>query len=424
VTLSSKSGPRPGEAGDVPSYAARLDARAAALATTCVHAGGDGDPTTGALETVVLSNAFRFDDADHAAAAIRGERGFVYSRWENPTVAALEAIVAALEGTEAACATSSGMAAVSGAILALLGQGDHVVAPRAMYSESARLLRERVTRFGIETTFVDATDSAAYERALRPSTRLLYLETPANPNLAVTDVASVTSLARSRGLLTVADNTFATPFAQTPHALGVDLVVHAMTKAIAGHGDALGGCVTGKREQVARVRDWATKGSGSALSPFNAFLVTRGLRTFHLRQRQQCLTAAVLAARLAEHPAVAAVHHPSLPGHPGHALASSQMHAFGSILSFELRPGGDGGASAIERGKRMLERLELVTHAVSVGDLRSLIVHPASTTHVTMPAEARAAAHITDGLLRLSIGIEGTEDLWKDLERALGARAG
>jgi hypothetical protein len=164
VTLSSKSGPRPGEAGDVPSYAARLDARAAALATTCVHAGGDGDPTTGALETVVLSNAFRFDDADHAAAAIRGERGFVYSRWENPTVAALEAIVAALEGTEAACATSSGMAAVSGAILALLGQGDHVVAPRAMYSESARLLRERVTRFGIETTFVDATDSAAYER--------------------------------------------------------------------------------------------------------------------------------------------------------------------------------------------------------------------------------------------------------------------
>jgi methionine-gamma-lyase len=405
---------------DRSTYDAQLEARAASLTTLCVHAGDLPDPTSRALEApLVLSSAFGFADAEQAAGAFQGTNdGYIYGRWANPTVEALEAKVAALEGTPATCATASGMAAVSGAVLAFCAQGDHVVAPRSMYAESARLLRERLPRFGIETTFVDATDVAAYERALRPSTRVLYIETPANPNLAISDVAAIVALARARGAMTIADNTFATPFAQSPQALGVDLVVHSMTKALGGHGDAIGGCVCGPEDHVARVRDLVVKGFGGVLSPFAAFLIARGLRTFALRQRQQCATAAFLASRLATHPDVAVVHHPSLPSHPGHALAGRQMHAYGALLSFELH--GRGRVTALEAGKRVLEGVKTITHAVSLGDVRSLIVHPASTTHSTMPAEARAAAHISDGLLRLSVGLESAGDLWTDLQRALG----
>jgi methionine-gamma-lyase len=389
-----------------------------------VHAGEHADASSGALDVpIVLSAAFGFRSAEEAAGAFQGTNdAYIYGRWGNPTVEALEAKLAALERTEAACATASGMAAVSGAVMALCAQGDHVVAPRSMYAESARLLRERLPRFGIETTFVDAAapGASAYEAALRPTTRLLYVETPANPNLAVADVAAIVALARSRGIATLADNTFATPFAQNPHALGVDVVVHSMTKALGGHGDAIGGCVCGRAEHVARIRDLVVKGFGGVLSPFTAFLVARGLRTFALRQRQQCASAATLAARLAEHPRIAVVHHPSLPTHPGHALADRQMHAYGSLLSFELRADPSAGAaSALDAGRRVLEGVRTITHAVSLGDVRSLLVHPASTTHSTMPPEARAAAHISDGLLRLSVGIEGVDDLWRDLDSAL-----
>ena len=399
-------------------YEAQLEARAASLATLCVHAGDEPDPSTGALEVpLVLSSAFGFADAEQAAGAFQGTNdAYIYGRWGNPTVEALEAKLAALEATPAACATASGMAAVSGAVLAFCAHGDHVVAPRSMYGESARLLRERLPRFGVETTFVDATDAGDYARALRPSTRVLYVETPANPNLAITDVGAVVALARARGVLTIADNTFATPFAQSPHALGVDLVVHSMTKALGGHGDAIGGCVCGPVDHVARVRDLVVKGFGGVLSPFAAFLIARGLRTFALRQRQQCASAATLASRLAAHPAVAIVHHPSLPSHPGHALARRQMHAYGSLLSFELRA---DGSSALDAGRRVLDGVKTITHAVSLGDVRSLIVHPASTTHSTMPAATRAAAHISDGLLRLSVGLESVEDLWADLDMPL-----
>lgn len=405
---------------DTLSYETQLDGRAAALATLCVHAGDHPDATTQALDVpIVLSSAFGFTGAREAADAFQGKNdAYIYGRWANPTVEALEEKLAALEGAQDACATSSGMAAVSGTLLALCGQGDHIVAPRSMYAESARLLRERLPRFGIETTFVDATIPGAYEAALRPSTRVLYIETPANPNLAVADIGAVVALAQARGLSTVADNTFATPFAQTPRALGVDLVVHSMTKGLGGHGDAIGGCVCGDRERVARVRDLVVKGFGGVLSPFTAFLVSRGLRTFALRQRQQCASAATLAARLSAHPSVAVVHHPSLRAHPGHSLATRQMHAYGALLSFELRP-GRGGESTLDAGRRVLEGVRTITHAVSLGDVRSLLVHPASTTHSTMPPADRAAANISDGLLRLSVGIEGVDDLWRDLASAL-----
>ena len=401
------------------SYAERLDARAAALATVCVHAGDHPDAATRALDVpLVLSASFGFASAAEAADAFSGRSdAYIYGRLANPTVEALEAKLSALEGTEDACATASGMAAVTGAVLAFCGQGDHVVAPRSMYAESARLLGERLPRLGIETTFVDATDASAYARALRPRTRLLYIETPANPNLALTDIASVVALARDRQLATIADNTFATPFAQTPHALGVDVIVHSMTKALGGHGDAIGGCACGRTSDVARIRDVMVKTFGGVISPFNAYMVARGLRTFALRQRQQCASAATLAERLARRDDVTAVHHPSLGAHPGHDLALRQMHAFGSLLSFELRAGA--GGSAIDRGRRALDGVRTITHAVSLGDVRTLLVHPASTTHSTMPADARAAANISDGLLRLSVGLESVDDLWTDLERAL-----
>jgi methionine-gamma-lyase len=409
---------------DARAYAAQLDARAAAIATACVHAGDAPDPATHALEgPLVLSSAFGFASADEAAGAFQGKNeAYIYGRWGNPTVEALEAKLAALEGTEDACATASGMAAVSGVVLAYCATGDHVVAPRSMYAESARLLRERLPRFGVDTTFVDATDVRAYAGAVRPTTRLLYIETPANPNLAIADVAAIVSLARERGITTVADNTFATPFAQTPHALGVEIVVHSMTKALGGHGDAIGGCVCASRAHVARVRDLVVKGFGGVLAPFNAFLVARGLRTFALRQRQQCASAAELARRLAEHPRVAVVHHPSLASHPGHDLARRQMHAFGSLVSFEMHGATDDAALAA--GRRVLEGVRTITHAVSLGDVRSLLVHPASTTHSTMPPDVRAAANIGSGLLRLSVGIESVEDLWRDLETALANAAG
>jgi methionine-gamma-lyase len=397
-------------------YSAQLAARADALATIAVHAGDERDAATAALDPpLVLSSAFGFASAEEAAGAFSGANdAYIYGRWGNPTVEALEAKLAALEGTAAACATASGMAAVSGTVMAFCEAGQHLVAPRSMYAESARLFRERLPRFGVTTTFVDAADIGAYEAAITPATRALYIETPANPNLAVADIAAIVKLARARGLVTVADNTFATPFAQNPCALGVDVVVHSMTKALGGHGDAIAGAVCGSKEHVARVRDLVVKGFGGVLSPFNAFLVSRGLRTFALRQRQSCETAATLASRLAEHPRVAKVHHPSLASHRGHALANAQMHAYGALLSFEL-----AGDDAIDAGRRALSRVRVLTHAVSLGDVRTLVVHPASTTHSTMPRETRLAANITDGLLRISVGLESAGDLWRDLEQAI-----
>jgi methionine-gamma-lyase len=405
------------------SYAEQLRRRADSLATVCVH-GGESPDQDGALDPpIVLSSAFAFTSADHAARAFRGEEeAFIYGRWGNPTVDALEAKLAAVEGAEAACATASGMAAIAGVVLASCEAGDHVIAPRSMYAESARLLRERLPKLGITTTFVDGT-AEAYAAAVTDRTRLLYVETPSNPTLGVVDIAAIAELARSlagpRGRpLVIVDGTFATPFAQSPLVLGADLVVHSMTKGISGHGDVIGGAVMGARGLVDGAREVIVKGFGGVLSPLSAWLVARGLRTFALRQERACATAATLAAHLATHPRVAFVHHPSLATHPGHELANRQMHAYGALLSFELgvEPGGD----AVERGRKVLEGLRVATHAVSLGDVRTLVVHPASTTHSTMPAETRRLAGITDGLLRISCGLESAGELIADFDRALG----
>jgi methionine-gamma-lyase len=397
-------------------YGEQLRSRADALATICVHAGEEPD-ASGALDTpIVLSSAFAFESAEHAARAFRGdEDAWIYGRWGNPTVLALETKLAAIEGAEAACATASGMAAIAGVVLATCNAGDHIVAPRAMYAESARLFRERLPKLGITTTFVDGTRDA-YAAAITNTTKMLYVETPSNPTLGVVDIAAISALAKTLlpSPLVVVDGTFATPFAQTPLEHGADLVVHSMTKGIGGHGDVIGGALMGSSSLVERVRETVIKGFGGVLSPLSAWLVARGLRTFPLRQERSCATAAALAKRLAMHPAVAVVHHPSLSTHPGHSLAQKQMHAYGAMLSFEL-----GGENAVARGRQVLERLRLATHAVSLGDVRTLVVHPASTTHSTMPEEARRLAGIGDGLLRVSCGLEAVADLASDFDHAL-----
>jgi len=272
-------------------------------------------------------------------------------------------------------------------------------------------------RFGIDATFVDATDVDAYRAAVTPRTKVLYVETPANPTLGIVDIAACIGLARERNLFTVVDSTFATPFCQTAITTGADLVVHSLTKGLGGHGDAIGGVVCGKRALVENARDLAVKGLGAVLAPFNAVLVNRGLRTLAVRQARACATAFDLARRLAEHPNVARVHHPSLSTHPGHALALRQMHAFGSMLSFEVRE--RDGKSARALGAALVDSVRVATHAVSLGDTRTLLVHPASTTHSNVSEQQRAEGGITDGLLRLSVGLEGVEDLWRDLESGL-----
>jgi methionine-gamma-lyase len=383
------------------------------LSTQCVHAGERRDATAALEAPLVLSNAFSFDSADEAASAFRGEsEHYIYGRWGNPTVEALEAKLASLEGAEAAVATASGMAAVTGALLGLLGAGHHVVAPLACYGESARLLRERLPAFGIEVTFVDATRVENYAEAIRPTTRVLYAETPANPTLGITDLRALSELAHARGAALVVDNTFATPYCQNPLALGADLVLHSLTKALGGHGDAIGGIAAGSRARIDPIRELAVKGLGGMLAPFNAFLISRGMRTLALRQEKACRSALRIAEFLAGHPRVARVHYPGLATHPGHEIANKQMRAFGSLLSFELKGG-------VEAGRRVIDAVRVITHAVSLGDVRSLMTHPASTTASTMPAELRAKAGIVDGLIRLSVGIEDADDLVADLESAL-----
>ena len=388
------------------------------LGTLAVHLGHGPGP---ALEQpLVLSSAFALGTADEAAAAFRGESdppAYIYGRWGNPTVRGLEELVAGLEDGEDAVVAASGMSAISGALLSVLSAGDHVVAPRALYGETARLFREQLPRFDIRTTFLDDPSPEAFAAALEPTTRLVYLETPSNPTLAVLDIAAIAAVAHAHGALVFADNTFATPYCQRPLALGADLVLHSMTKFLCGHGDAIAGVAVGARTLCHRVRETTIKSFGGALSPFAAHQVARGIRTFALRLERATSSAAVLAARLAELEAVQRVYHPSLPTHPGYAIAKRQMSHFPAILSFDL-------AGGLETAKRFIGSVRLATHAVSLGDVRTLVTHPASTTASTMPAADRALVGIGDGLVRVAVGIEDLDDLWDDLSQAVHAAAG
>ncbi|MBX3182229.1 MAG: aminotransferase class I/II-fold pyridoxal phosphate-dependent enzyme [Polyangiaceae bacterium] len=386
------------------------------LGTRAVHgAAPEAELGAGLEPALVLSNAYHLGTADDAAAAFRGEHDRpVYGRWKNPTVAHLERRLADLEDAEAAVATASGMAAVSGALLISLTAGDHVVAPLSCYGETSRLLREYLPRFGIQTTFVDGSRITAYAQAVTERTRVLYAETPSNPMLKLCDVHGLSLFARQVGARVICDNTFATPVHQRPLTLGADIVVHSMTKALGGHGDAIGGVMCGSAELMHQASELVVKGLGGVLAPFNALLIARGLSTLALRQRQASASALELAEWLSTRAELARVYYPGLPDHPGHAIAERQMDGYGALLSFELRGG-------YEAARQLVERVRLFSHAVSLGDVRSLIVHPASTTASTMPRILRERADIGDGLVRLSIGIEDVGDLRRDLEAALAS---
>ncbi len=383
------------------------------FSTRAIHGGSIPDANKAVAPPIYQTTTFWYDSAEEGAGlGAETGPGYFYTRWANPTTNLFEQKMALLEGSETALATSSGMAAISTAVVSLLGAGDHVVAPKAVYQATFQLLHQVLPRYGVEVTFLDDPDVSAYERAIRPQTRLLYIETPNNPLLGITDIAGVVALARAHGARTVADNTFATPYNQRPVALGVDLVCHSATKYLGGHHDVTAGVIVGPRDLI-RQCVLTMRIFGGVLDPVAAYLLIRGLMTLGLRMERHNANALALAQHLAAHPKVAKVHHPGLPGHPRHDVAARQMPSgFGGMMSIEVK--GDVAA-----GARCVEALRVAKLAVSLGGVTTLVTHPASTTSVNMPREVRLAAGISDGLIRISVGIEDLADLLDDFDQAL-----
>jgi len=379
--------------------------------TTAIHT-GEAPRDQAVAPSIVMASTFAYESAEEAARAFETEDRPIYTRWGNPTLALLEAKAAALEGGEAGLACSSGMAAVSTALLTLLRGGDHLVATTGLYSASFHLVTHDLPGLGVESTLAEATDPAAFEAAIRPNTRAIYLESPGNPTLALNDLAAIAQIARARGITTVVDNTFATPINQQPLSVGIDVVVHSATKFFAGHGDALGGLVIGAADVIDRARKGPLRNFGGVMSPFNAWLIARATQTLPLRMARHNENALALARWLVTHPAVAEVRYPYHPSHPQYKLARRQMRGGGGVLVFIL-------AGGLEAGRRLLNNVRLITRTVSLGDTRTLITHPASTTHSSVPREARLAAGLPDGLVRLAVGLEDVEDLIADLDQAL-----
>jgi cystathionine beta-lyase/cystathionine gamma-synthase len=388
------------------------------MQTTAIHVGEDVEAYDVA-PAIHVATTYRFSSAAEAAQAFETEGRPIYTRWGNPTITMVEEKVAALEGGEAAIATASGMAAVSAALLTDLEAGDHVVATTGLYSGTYHFITEELPRFGIAVTLAEATDPLAFKRALRPKTRVIYLESPGNPTLSLNDLAAIADLgndsdtARERGIRTIVDNTFATPYNQRPLDLGIDVVLHSATKFLVGHGDALGGVVVGPRAFIERTRKGPIRRFGGCMAPFNAWLIARGIQTFPLRMARHNQNALRVAEWLADHSAVAWVRYPWHPAHPQHTLARQQMPGGGGgVVVFELKGG-------LEAGARLLDRVKLCTRTVSLGDARTLITHPASTTHHSVPRKARLKSGITDGLVRFAVGLEDVEDIIADLDQAL-----
>jgi cystathionine gamma-lyase len=375
------------------------------FATKAVHAGQPPDPTTGAIVTPIHPTT------TYQQEAIGRHKGFEYSRTGNPTRKALEENVAALEGARRGLAFASGMAAIT-TVTHLLRAGDHVVAEENVYGGTVRYFQQVASRFGISVDFVDASEPKNVERAMRPTTKFVYAETPTNPNLKLNDLTALADLAHDRGAMLVVDNTFASPYLQRPHERGADVVLHSATKYLGGHSDAIGGVVTTVDDAVAERLAFLQNATGAILGPFDSWLILRGIKTLHVRMDRHCENARAIAKWLAEHPKVERVNYPGLPTHPQHALAAKQMRDFGGMLSFELR----AGAAA---AREMASRTKVFALAESLGAVESLISHPASMTHASVPKAIRERSGVTDGLLRLSVGIEDADDLVEDLAQAL-----
>ncbi|MGE5175604.1 MAG: trans-sulfuration enzyme family protein [Hyphomicrobiales bacterium] len=390
-----------------------IEGRKTGFFTKLVHAGVDRDVFGAAVPPIYQTSTFAFQNAKEGADRFAGKAdGYIYTRIGNPTIDALENCVAELEEAAGAVATSSGMGAVLTAYMALLGQGSHVVSTAAVYGPSRGLLEDHLARFGVSATFVDTSDVRNIERAMRPETRVVYVETPANPSIALTDLEAAARVAHARDALLVVDNTFASPYLQKPLLLGADVVLHSVTKFINGHADVVGGIVAAKDPALVRRLRSVMVATGCNMDPHQAFLVHRGIKTLALRLDRAQASAHRIAAWLEARPEVAWVRYLGLPSHPQHALALRQMGGPGAMISFELKGGS-------EAGERLMNRVRLATLAVSLGGVETLVEHPASMTHAGMAREERIKAGITDGLVRYSVGIEDPEDLIEDLRRAL-----
>ena len=383
-------------------------------ATAAIHRGGLARAIYGEVSVPIFqTSTFSFPSAEAGAARFIGEEpGFIYTRMGNPTVQALEEGVAALEQGAVGHAAATGMAAIAAVLLGLLGQGDHLLAGNCLYGPTHTVINRELPRFGISTTFVDTSDQQRVTEAMQPNTRMLFLETPANPTLMITDLAAMARLTRERHILLVVDNTFATPYLQRPLTLGADLVVHSLTKALNGHSDVLGGMVIVNDAAISKQIRRFLHLFGGTMDPHQAWLILRGMRTLALRMDRAQVNALKIAEFLEQHPRVEWVRYPGLPHHPGHDLAKKQMDGFGAMLCFGVQRG-------LEGGRAFLDGLRLITRAVSLGGVESLIQHPASMTHAGVPREERLAAGIKDELVRLSVGCEDVEDLSADLDQAL-----
>ncbi len=383
--------------------------------TRLVHAGQLRSPFGETSEALYLTQGFVYDSAEQCAARFKGEEpGFLYSRFSNPTVSMFEARMAAFEGAEAARATASGMAAVTTSLLGQLRAGDHVVAAKALFGSCRWVVEELLPRFGVATTLVDGLDLAQWRSAVRPNTKTFFLESPTNPTLDIIDIAAVAKIARGAGATLVVDNVFATPLWQSPLTLGADCVVYSATKHIDGQGRCLGGIILASEAFIQQHVHMFLRQTGPSMSPFNAWVLLKGLETLHLRVRRQTDTAAAVAAALAEHRKIRRLIYPGRPDHPQADTARKQMRGGSTLAAFEI----DGDRAATFR---FLNALELVAITNNLGDAKSLVTHPATTTHQRLTPEQRAELGITDGLVRFSAGLEHPDDIVEDLLAALDA---
>ena len=383
------------------------------LATLSVRAGQRRTEFQEHSEALFLTSSFVFDSAAQAAARFTGgEEGFVYSRFTNPTVSMFQDRLAALEGAEACVATATGMSAILATAMALLKSGDHVVCSSAVFGSTVQLFSGVLARFGLETTFVSPTDVREWEKALRPNTRLLFLETPSNPLTEISDIGAIAAVAKQAGALLAVDNCFCTPALQRPLALGADLVIHSATKYLDGQGRVMGGAVLGSKALVMDGVFGFLRTAGPSLSPFNAWVILKGMETLELRMLAQSERALELARWLERHPQVARVFYPGLESHPQHALARRQQRTAGAVVAFEVKGGR-------EAAWKMIDSTRLISITGNLGDVKTTITHPATTTHGRISAAARAAAGITEGLVRVAVGLEAVADLKTDLARGL-----
>jgi O-succinylhomoserine sulfhydrylase len=383
--------------------------------TRLVHAGQLRSPFGETSEALYLTQGFVYDSAEQCAARFKGEEpGFLYSRFSNPTVAMFEARMAAFEGAEAARATASGMAAVTTALVGQLKAGDHVVAAKALFGSCRWVVEEFLPRFGVASTLVDGLDLAQWRAAVRPNTRTFFLESPTNPTLDIIDIAAVAEIAHGAGATLVVDNVFATPLWQSPLALGADCVVYSATKHIDGQGRCLGGVILASEEFIQKHVHMFLRQTGPSMSPFNAWVLLKGLETLHLRVRRQTDTAAAVSVSLVEHPKIKRLIYPGRPDHPQAQTARKQMRGGSTLVAFEI----DGDRAATFR---FLNALELISITNNLGDAKSLVTHPATTTHQRLTPEQRAELGITDGLVRFSAGLEHPDDIVEDLRTALDA---